>query len=79
MLEKLKIKHMIEMGDPDWTPFDTLGGLSIGSSENFRKGFIFEAAEQCHQALEGQTLLAHNRTRLIKLMSFSRLVSSLLY
>jgi hypothetical protein len=52
MLEKLKIKYMIETGNPDWTPFDTLGGFSIGSPENFRKGFIFEAAEQCRQALE---------------------------
>jgi energy-coupling factor transporter ATP-binding protein EcfA2 len=52
MLEKLKIKYMIETGNPDWTPFDTLGGFSIGSPENFRKGFIFEAAEQCRRALE---------------------------
>jgi MoxR-like ATPase len=52
MLEKLKIKYMIETGNPDWTPFDTLGGYSIGSPENFKKGFIFEAAEQCRQAIE---------------------------
>lgn len=50
LLEKLKIKYTVETGNPDWTPFDTIGG--IGLQGNPIKGFIVRAVEESVKSVQ---------------------------
>ena len=49
LLERLGIGYTIETGNPEWTPFDALGGFGLEPNA-FKKGFIFEAAERSYEA-----------------------------
>ena len=50
LLDKLGIRYIIETGNPEWTPFDTIGGPL--ASGNVKKGFIFSAIEKSKNAIE---------------------------
>ena len=51
LLERLGIGYAIETGNPEWTPFDALGGFGLEPG-SFKRGFIFEAAEKCCEAVK---------------------------
>lgn len=51
LLEGLGIRSMLVTGNPEWTPFDTIGGVLVDGS--VRKGFIFSVVEKSVQALCG--------------------------
>lgn len=44
LLKKPGIEYRVETGNPEWTPYDTIGGITINGG--VRKGFIFEAVEE---------------------------------
>ncbi len=50
LLDKLGVRYIIETGNPEWTPFDTIGGPL--ASGNVKKGFIFSAIEKSKNAIE---------------------------
>jgi len=50
LLDKLGLGYILETGNPEWTPFDTIGGpLATGS---VKKGFIFNVVEKSKNAIE---------------------------
>jgi predicted transcriptional regulator len=56
LLKKLEINYILETGNPEWTPFDTLGGFGLGPNNNFKKGFIFDAIEKSYEAVKNGKL-----------------------
>ena len=50
LLEKLGVGYRLETGNPEWTPFDTIGGYLPG--REVRRGFIFSAVEESVKRLE---------------------------
>ena len=48
LLNRLGIEFSIETGNPEWTPFDTIGGLTV-SGKSFVKGFVTVAVEKCYE------------------------------
>jgi len=50
LLNRLGIEFSIETGNPEWTPFDTIGGLTVGG-KSFVKGFVTVAVEKCYERL----------------------------
>jgi hypothetical protein len=56
LLKKLEINYILETGNPEWTPFDTLGGFGLGSNNSFKKGFIFDAIEKSYEAVKNGKL-----------------------
>jgi energy-coupling factor transporter ATP-binding protein EcfA2 len=50
LLEVLEIDYRLETGNPEWTPFDTLGGLLTTGS--VKEGFIFVAVKRSREDLE---------------------------
>jgi len=55
LMDKLGVKYRVETGNPEWTPFDTLGGPTL-THERYRRGFIVDAVESCRKELEKGSL-----------------------
>ena len=49
LLEKLGVGYRLETGNPEWTPFDAIGGYLPG--RGVRRGFIFSAVEESAKRL----------------------------
>jgi len=54
LLEELDVGYRLETGNPEWTPFDTIGGFLPG--RGVRKGFIFSAVEESAKRLREGSL-----------------------
>jgi energy-coupling factor transporter ATP-binding protein EcfA2 len=50
ILDSLKIGYRLETGNPEWTPFDTIGGLL--ATGGVKEGFILDAVKKCRERLE---------------------------
>jgi hypothetical protein len=50
LLGALGVEYRLETGNPEWTPFDTLGGLLTTGS--VKEGFIFVAVKRSREDLE---------------------------
>jgi hypothetical protein len=50
LLKRLGIDFSIETGNPEWTPFDTIGGITVGG-KGYVKGFVTIAVERCKEYL----------------------------
>jgi hypothetical protein len=50
LLNRLGIGFSIETGNPEWTPFDTIGGVTVGG-KGYVKGFATIAVERCRESL----------------------------
>jgi energy-coupling factor transporter ATP-binding protein EcfA2 len=55
LLEFLNISYRLETGNPEWTPFDAIGGLLTTGS--VREGFIFAAVKKSKEDLERNSRL----------------------
>ncbi len=44
LLDGLGVSYRLVTGNPEWTPFDTIGGMLVGGG--VRKGFIFSTIEE---------------------------------
>ncbi|MEZ0290165.1 MAG: AAA family ATPase, partial [Sulfolobales archaeon] len=54
LLDKLGVSYSIETGNPEWTPYDTIGGSDIRGE--FREGFITRAVRECVSRLSEKGL-----------------------
>lgn len=50
LLDTLGVGYRLETGNPDWTPFDTIGGLLPNGG--VRTGFIFDAVKKCREEMK---------------------------
>jgi energy-coupling factor transporter ATP-binding protein EcfA2 len=50
LLRTLGIEYRLETGNPEWTPFDTIGGLL--TTGGVREGFVLNAVKRCKERLE---------------------------
>jgi hypothetical protein len=50
LFKRFGIEFSIETGNPEWTPFDTIGGVTVGG-EGYVKGFVTIAVERCRESL----------------------------
>jgi energy-coupling factor transporter ATP-binding protein EcfA2 len=50
LLDTIGVGYRLETGNPDWTPFDTIGGLLPNGG--VRTGFIFDAVKKCREEID---------------------------
>ncbi|MGB9816427.1 MAG: AAA family ATPase [Desulfurococcaceae archaeon] len=50
LLSALGVEYRLETGNPEWTPFDTIGGLL--ATGDVKEGFILDAVKKCRERLE---------------------------
>jgi len=52
LLDALGVGYSVETGNPEWTPFDTIGGYSIRG--DVVEGFVTRAVRRCSEELESR-------------------------
>jgi DNA polymerase III delta prime subunit len=50
LLRALGVEYRLETGNPEWTPFDTIGGLL--TTGGVKEGFVLDAVKKCREQLE---------------------------
>ena len=50
LLRALGVEYRLETGNPEWTPFDTIGGLL--TSGGVREGFVLDSVKKCKEYLD---------------------------
>ena len=50
LLSALGVEYRLETGNPEWTPFDTIGGLL--TTGGVREGFVLDSVKKCKEHLE---------------------------
>jgi hypothetical protein len=54
LLEDVGVDYSVETGNPEWTPFDTIGGQTIHGG--VVKGFVTKSVERCESDLSSKKL-----------------------